>query len=192
MNVIWQQCSIHKAPNWNNYDYLCARYTHGFGKHWFAYEFMENVLMVILRWFVDILHQVPSDNWLSMTWLINYGNYSCRGSVNILFSRLFLIIFPLKGGCSKISNVNYGKPERFTGLTVSRVPQKISREYKCLSLIILNNKHFWPRQCESISAKTSVGLKTRTFSPVNLFPSMVYTMHPTILDVTLLMVGLLG
>ena len=48
-----------------------------------------------------------------------------------------------------------------------------SREYKRLSLLILNNKHFWPRQCENISAKTSMGLKMQTFSPANLSPSMV-------------------
>ena len=33
--------------------------------------------------------------------------------------------------------------------------------------------HFWPRQHESISTKTSVGLKLRTFSPANLFMSTV-------------------
>ena len=56
----------------------------------------------------------------------------------------------------------------------SSVPQKISREYKCLFLIILNNKHFWPRQRERICAKTSMGLKTQTFSPANLSPSTVF------------------
>ena len=40
----------------------------------------------------------------------------------------------------------------------SRVLQEFSHEYKCLSLIVLNNKDFWPKQRESISAKTSMGL----------------------------------
>ena len=55
-------------------------------------------------------------------------------------------------------------------------------EYKCLTLIILNNKHFWPRQHESISVKTSMGLKTPTFSPANLFPSTVATVVITNLN----------
>ena len=37
----------------------------------------------------------------------------------------------------------------------SRALQKFFREYKRL----LSSKHFWPRQCEGISAKTLVGLK---------------------------------
>ena len=43
---------------------------------------------------------------------------------------------------------------RFSG-----VPRKFFREYKCLSLIILNNEYLWPRQCENISVKTSMALK---------------------------------
>ena len=56
----------------------------------------------------------------------------------------------------------------------SRVPWKFSHEYKHLSLIILNIKHLWPRQCKSISAKTSMGLKPWMFSPANLSLSKVY------------------
>ena len=41
----------------------------------------------------------------------------------------------------------------------SGVLQKFFREYKCLSLIILNNEHLWPRQCETICVKTSMVLK---------------------------------
>ena len=41
------------------------------------------------------------------------------------------------------------------------------------SLIILDNKHFWPRQRESISTKTTMGLKQQTFSPANLSTSIV-------------------
>ena len=59
-------------------------------------------------------------------------------------------------------------------LWFSRVPRKFSHKYKHLPLIILNNKHFWLRQCKSISAQTSVGLKPWTFSPVNLSMSTVY------------------
>ena len=40
-------------------------------------------------------------------------------------------------------------------------------------LYYTNNMHFWPRQHGSISTKTSVGLKLRTFSPANLFMSTV-------------------
>ena len=69
--------------------------------------------------------------------------------------------------------------ERFAGLNFhvlrfSRVPQKFSHEYKCLSLIILNNEHFWSRQHKSIPAKTLVGLKLWTFSSANLSMSTVY------------------
>ena len=38
---------------------------------------------------------------------------------------------------------------------------------------LVSNKHFWPRQRESISAKTSVGLKLQTFSPANFSMSTV-------------------
>ena len=47
------------------------------------------------------------------------------------------------------------------------------REYKHLSLITLNNKHFWPKQCESISMKTLTGLKLQMFNSANLSTSMV-------------------
>ena len=63
----------------------------------------------------------------------------------------------------------------------STANSKFSREYKCLTLIIVNNKHFWPRQRESISAKTSVRLKTWTFSPANLSPSMVIPTSDSVL-----------
>ena len=46
-------------------------------------------------------------------------------------------------------------------------------ENKHLSLIILNNNHLRPRQHESISVKTSVGLKPEMFSPVKLTTSTV-------------------
>ena len=57
----------------------------------------------------------------------------------------------------------------------SKIPWKFSHEFKHLSLIILNNKHFWPRQCKSISTNTLMGLKPQTYSPVNLFLSTVHT-----------------
>ena len=57
--------------------------------------------------------------------------------------------------------------ERFAGLNIrvyhgfqeyrENFPVNIA---KCLSIIILNNEHFWPGQLESISAKTLIGLKT--------------------------------
>ena len=59
----------------------------------------------------------------------------------------------------------------------SRVSQKFSHEYNHLSLIILNNKHFWPRQHKSVSIKISTQFKLRKFSPVNLYTSMVYLKH---------------
>ena len=55
----------------------------------------------------------------------------------------------------------------------SGVPRKFFHEYKHLSLIIPNNEHLWPRQCESISMITSMGLKPWKFSPANLSPSMI-------------------
>ena len=55
----------------------------------------------------------------------------------------------------------------------SGVLRKFFREYKCLSLIVLNNEHLWPRQCESISVKTSMALKLQIFSLANLSPSTV-------------------
>ena len=48
------------------------------------------------------------------------------------------------------------------------VMQKFFREYKCLSLIVLNNEHLWPRQRKSISVKTLMTLKLQIFSPANL------------------------
>ena len=43
---------------------------------------------------------------------------------------------------------------RFSG-----VPQKFFCEYKCLSLIVLNYEHLWPREHESVSGKISLALK---------------------------------
>ena len=40
-------------------------------------------------------------------------------------------------------------------------------EYKHLTLFTLNNEHFWPRKHESISMKTSIEVKSRTFSLAN-------------------------
>ena len=71
----------------------------------------------------------------------------------------------------KWGKICWAKLSRFSWF--SRVTWKFFREYKCLSLIILNDKHFWPRQRESISAKTSVGLKPWIFSPANLSTSTV-------------------
>ena len=48
------------------------------------------------------------------------------------------------------------------------VTRKFFREYKHLSLIVLNNEHLWPRQHESISVKTLMALKPPIFSPANL------------------------
>ena len=38
----------------------------------------------------------------------------------------------------------------------------------------------WPRQCENISAKASMALKPRIFSPANLSPSTVVYTHTSI------------
>ena len=48
------------------------------------------------------------------------------------------------------------------------VTRKFFCEYKCLSLIVLNNEHLWPRQPESISVKTLMALKLQIFSLANL------------------------
>ena len=75
--------------------------------------------------------------------------------------------------------VKYHKWGRFAGLIFhifhgfQEYCESYFREDKCLSLIILNNKHFWPRKRESISATTSMGLKLQTFSPANLSMSTV-------------------
>ena len=62
--------------------------------------------------------------------------------------------------------------EIFTGLNFrAGIPRKFFHEYKCLSVIVLNNQHLWPRECESISLKTSMALKLQIFSPANLSPS---------------------
>ena len=67
------------------------------------------------------------------------------------------------------------KGEIFTGLNFcAGIPHKFFHEYKCLSVIVLNNEHLWPRECESISLKTSMALKLQIFSPANLSPSMVH------------------
>ena len=55
----------------------------------------------------------------------------------------------------------------------SGVLQKFFREYKCLSLLVLNNEHLWSRQHKSISVKTLMMLKPQIFSPANLSPSTV-------------------
>ena len=71
----------------------------------------------------------------------------------------------------KREKIRWAKYSHFSRF--SRVPRKFYHEYKCLSIIVLNNKHFSPGQRENISAKTSIGLKTRMFSPANLSPSMI-------------------
>ena len=69
--------------------------------------------------------------------------------------------------------------ERFAGLNFcifhgfSGVPWKFFCEYKHLSLIVLNNEHLWPKQCESISMKTLMALKSWVFISANLSPSTV-------------------
>ena len=50
---------------------------------------------------------------------------------------------------------------------------KVFREYKCHSLIVLNNEHLRPRQRKSISVETLMALKLQMFIPVNLSPSTV-------------------
>ena len=56
----------------------------------------------------------------------------------------------------------------------SRVRRKFFREYKCLFIFKWVLMHcLWPTQCENISAKTSMALKPRMFSPANLSPSTV-------------------
>ena len=59
--------------------------------------------------------------------------------------------------CRKRGKIYWAKLLLFSRF--SRVPCKFFYEYKRLSLIILNSQHFWPRKHESISAKTSIGLK---------------------------------
>ena len=71
----------------------------------------------------------------------------------------------------KREKIRWAKLSHFSRF--SGVPRKFSHEYKCFSLIVLNNEHLWPRQCKSISVKTLMALKPRIFSLVNLSPSMV-------------------
>ena len=80
---------------------------------------------------------------------------------------------------AEVHGQNYRKWERFTGLNFRvfhdfQEYRESFREYKYLSLIVLNNEHLWPRQCESISVKTSMGLKPRIFSPANFSPSAIF------------------
>ena len=71
----------------------------------------------------------------------------------------------------KRGKIHWAKLLRYSWF--SRVPRKFFREYKYLSLIILNNEYLWPRQHENISVKTSMALKPRIFSPANLSSSTV-------------------
>ena len=59
----------------------------------------------------------------------------------------------------------------------SGVPQKIFCEFKCLSLIALNEWVLVAKTMQSISSKTSMALKSQIFSPVNLSPPMVAIMY---------------
>ena len=54
----------------------------------------------------------------------------------------------------KLGKIHWAKLSRFSG-----IPCKFFCEYKRLSLIILNNEHFWARQHKNISVKTSMALK---------------------------------
>ena len=73
---------------------------------------------------------------------------------------------------------------KFAGLNfhsvslLSRVLQKFFHEYKHVSLIILNNKHFWLRQHESIFAKTSMRLKLQVLRLAKLSTSTVIELDP--------------
>ena len=53
----------------------------------------------------------------------------------------------------------------FTFSWFSGVLRKFFCEYKRLSLIVLNNKHLWPRQRKNISVKILMALKPWIFSP---------------------------
>ena len=102
----------------------------------------------------------------TITWLkIDFKEY--LGRTRIFKSK----IFKARQKSSKFVTLNffrlYNKRGRFARLNFSRVLQKY------LPLIILNNKLFLARQCESISAKFHWGWNWM-FSPVNLFTSMVW------------------
>ena len=64
----------------------------------------------------------------------------------------------------KRGKIRWAKFSRFSQF--SRALQSLPMKYKCLSLIILNNKHFWPRHHESISAKTSPSKSFHAYSSV--------------------------
>ena len=53
--------------------------------------------------------------------------------------------------------IYWAKLSRFSRF--SRELCKLFHEYKCLSLMVLNNEHLWLRQRESISMKTLMVLK---------------------------------
>ena len=81
--------------------------------------------------------------------------------------------------------------ERFAGLYFrvfppawfSRVLRKFFCGYKHLSWITLNNEHFWPKQCESIIAKTLMGWNHEHLSQ-QIFPCLRY-IYCTLRKVTL-------
>ena len=53
---------------------------------------------------------------------------------------------------------------------------KVFLEYNHLSLIILNNEHFWSKQCKSISVKASMGLQPQMFGQW-IFPRLQYSVY---------------
>ena len=75
--------------------------------------------------------------------------------------------------------INYHKHGKICWTKISRfsrVPWKFFHEYKHLSLIILNNEHFWSKQCKSISVKASMGLQPQIFSQ-RIFPHLQYSIY---------------
>ena len=100
------------------------------------------------------------------TWDYYRGTlYVCMLNVYIIYQH---IVYRKQG------KIHWAKLLHFSQF--SGVPRKYFHEYKRLSLIVLNNEYLWIRQRKSISVKTSMALKPWKFSPVNLFPSMVFQM----------------
>ena len=72
----------------------------------------------------------------------------------------------------KWGKIRWAKLSHFYGFQEYRKSFSVNIN-KYLSLIVLNNKHLWPRQRESISVKTLMALKLQIFSPANLSLSTV-------------------
>ena len=126
---------------------------------------MSAYIFVCLSVFMCLSVSIHLSAYLSMCMCLCVCLLNCMSICLYVYLYMCICIY------RKWENIRWAKLSCFSRF--SGVPRKVFHEYKCISLIILNNEHLWPRRCKSISVKTLMALKPQIFSSANLFLSTV-------------------